>query len=263
MQEYFNKILDSISKSNACASATVVAVVGSSPRKVGARMVVFSDGSTWGTIGGGALEKVVIDDARDALRHHRSILKEYPLDKRSGMQVCGGSVSIFIETLEPQKTLVIFGGGHIGLALSVVAKLLHFNVVIVDNRKAFANKERFPHADKVLCCDYAKAFKTIAADHRTFIVIVTHGHAFDAVCLEGALKAEPAYIGMIGSEQKIKHVFNALLKKGFMRSQLRKVHTPVGLEIGAETPEEIAVSIAAQLVQVLREGSLRQEVLCR
>jgi xanthine dehydrogenase accessory factor len=253
MESLFNKILATIKDNSACALATVVASRGSAPRKIGAKMIVFGDGSIQGTIGGGGLEKLVIVDAQKALRQKSSFLKEYPLDKKSGLQICGGKVSIFIETLAPKKRLVIAGAGHIGLALSFLAKLLGFDVVIVDNRRAFANKERFPHADKVICDGYAKAFKRIPADENTYIVIVTHGHAFDTECLEAALHTRAGYIGMIGSTIKIKHVYGVLMKKGIKKSALKKVHAPIGLEIGAETPEEIAIAIAAQLVETLRK----------
>lgn len=249
MEELFNKILGSMKKNNTCAVATVVSSRGSAPRKIGAKMVVFGDGSIEGSIGGGGLEKLVMADAREALKRGRSFLKSYSLDRRSGLQVCGGKVSIFIETVVPDKRLVIAGAGHIGLALSLIAKLLGFNVVIVDNRRDFARKERFPHADRVIRGPYQEAIKKIRPDKNTSIVIVTHGHAYDADSLEAALKTPAGYIGMIGSAAKIDFVFKTLLKKGFKQAELRKVHSPVGLKIGAQTPAEIAVAIAAQLIQ--------------
>jgi len=252
MEALFNRILQTIKSDSRCAVATVVSSQGSSPRKIGAKMVIFKDGSIVGTIGGGGLEKVVIADALKSIRHQKSFLKDYPLDKSSGLQICGGKVSIFVEAVAPQKKLVICGAGHIGLNLSFMAKLLDFDVIIVDNRRAFANKERFPHADKIFCGAYKEFFRKIAPDKNTYVVIVTHGHMFDAECLEAALKSRAGYIGMIGSDAKIKNVFNGLLRKGFKRKELSRVYSPVGLDIGAETPQEIAVAIAAQLVKVLR-----------
>lgn len=250
MDALFNKILDTIKQNRACVSATVVASFGSSPRKIGAKMVVFGDGEIEGTIGGGALEKAVIADALVALKRRKSFLKEYLLDRRSGLQACGGKVSIFIDVLEPSLKLMICGAGHIGLALSLIAKLLNFTVVVVDNRRAFANEDRFPHADQIICGPYVKAFKKVAPDQNTYVVIVTHGHLHDAECLEAALKSEAGYIGMIGSRLKIKHIFSQFLKKGFRRNQLDQLHSPVGLDIGAQTPEEIAVAIAAEMIKV-------------
>jgi xanthine dehydrogenase accessory factor len=212
-------------------------------------MAIYKDGSIDGTIGGGGLEKSVIADGLGTFKRKKPLLKTYLLDQRSGLQVCGGKVSIFFESLEPDKKVVICGAGHIGLALSFVAKLLQFNVTIIDNRRAFANSQRFPHADTVMCAPYVQALRKAELDKNTFVVIATHGHLFDQACLEAALKTQAGYIGMIGSRKKIKYVFDILKKKGFKKAQLDKVHTPVGLDIGAETPEEIAVAIAAQLVQ--------------
>lgn len=252
MEPLFNKILETIQKDGGCVVATVVASQGSSPRKIGAKMVISKDGSILGTVGGGALEKLVMDDARRALRQEKSFLKSYPLDKKSGLQTCGGRVSIFFEVIRPARRLVIAGGGHIGLALSFMGKLLGFDVVLIDNRRAFASKKRFFHADQIICDSYQKAIKRIASDKNTYIVIVTHGHLYDQECLEASLRSAAGYIGMIGSAIKIRNIFDALLKKGFKSRAFKRVYTPVGLDIGAETPEEIAVAIAAQLVQVCR-----------
>ncbi|HQP91489.1 MAG TPA: XdhC/CoxI family protein [Candidatus Omnitrophota bacterium] len=249
MEILYNKILDIISADNGCIVTTVISSSGSSPRKVGAKMIVSKDGSICGTIGGGALEKTIIKDALDALKRKRTCLKTYSLNRGDGLQVCGGKVDIFFEIVEAQKKLVIMGAGHIGLALSFIGKLLGYNVVIIDNRSDFANRKRFPHVDKIVCSSYSKAFKDINVDFRTAIVIVTHGHLNDEECLQRALKTGAGYVGMIGSRSKIKLLFNNLLKKGFKKTDLQKVHSPIGLDIGAETPEEIAVAIAAELVQ--------------
>lgn len=254
METLFNKILEVLRRQESCATATIVASRGSCPRKIGAKMVVHADGSVEGTIGGGGLEKLVTSDALAALRRKRSFLKEYPLHKSSGLQVCGGAVSVFIEVLEPARTLVICGAGHIGLSLSVIGKLLGFRVVVVDNRREFADKKRFPHADEVIRGKYPAVLRPARLDKSAFVVIVTHAHLHDTECLRAALKTGASYIGMIGSSTKIALVFKQLEKEGVSRKRLNEVHTPVGLKIGAETPEEIAVSIAAELVQVYRKG---------
>jgi xanthine dehydrogenase accessory factor len=255
MEPLFNKILETIQKNNGCVVATVVASRGSSPRKLGAKMVISKDGSIFGTIGGGALEKLVMDDGRKAFAQGKSFLKSYSLDKKSGLQICGGRVSIFFEVVRPARRLVIAGGGHIGLALSFMGKLLGFDIVLIDNRRAFASKQRFFHADQIICDSYQKALKRVAPDKNTYIVIVTHGHLYDQECLEASLKSSAGYIGMIGSAIKIRNIFDALLKKGFKSQSFKRVYSPVGLDIGAETPEEIAVAIVAQLVQVYREDT--------
>jgi xanthine dehydrogenase accessory factor len=253
MEDLFKKILKVLGQGQPCVVATIVDSVGSAPRKVGARMMVSPDGSIAGTVGGGSLEKLVIADALQAQKRKKSFLKTYPLDKKSGLGVCGGKVSVFIECLEPAKKLVICGAGHIGLALSFVAKMLGFSVTVVDHRRDFAHSDRFPHVDKILCAPYTSALKKTEIGPDTFIVIVTHGHVFDEVCLTAALKTQPGYVGMIGSRKKIRFIFDRLKKKGFEASVLRSVHTPVGLDIGAETPEEIAVAIAAEMIKISKE----------
>jgi xanthine dehydrogenase accessory factor len=251
--EFFNHILQALERNQACVAATVVACGGSAPRHIGAKMVVSSEGLVAGTTGGGALEKRVLNDAICALRRKKSYLKTYSLNKKDGLQVCGGRVSIFIEVIAPQETLVICGGGHIGLALSGIAKLLRFRVVVFDNRRAFANAKRFSHADQVVCGAYPELLGKFPADAKTSIVIVTHGHVHDAACLEAALKTKAGYIGMIGSKTKIEFVFKDLKIKGFAAKRLEQVHAPIGLDIGAETPEEIAVAIAAEMIQVSKK----------
>ena len=252
MQTIFNRILEALEGDQECAVATVVATHGSVPRDVGAKMLIFKDGSTEGTIGGGSLEQRVIADAKVALKRKQSFSKDYPLDKKSGFQVCGGKVTVFIDALSPSKQLVICGAGHIGLALSFMAKLLGFHVTIVDNRRSFANKERFPHADRIICKNYPKGLKKLFLNKNTLVVIVTHQHQHDQECLEVVLRRDAAYVGMIGSRAKIKHNFGLLLKKGFTKKELAKIHAPIGLDIGAESPEEIAVAIAGELIKISR-----------
>jgi xanthine dehydrogenase accessory factor len=148
--------------------------------------------------------------------------------------------------------LVIAGGGHIGLGLSLIAKLLGYEVIIVDNRREFSDKIRFPHVDRVICGRYEKVLPKLAMDAKTAIVIVTHGHLHDASVLAAALASEAGYIGMIGSRRKIRHIFGQMRRKGFSSRRLKDVYTPIGLDIGAETPEEIAVAIAAELIKISR-----------
>jgi len=249
METLFNRILGEVRKGNASVVVTVVDSLGSTPRKIGAKMCVFADGRSEGTIGGGALEKTALEEARQALRKRVSYLKSYSLDRASGLQACGGRVALFFDVVKPRHRLVICGGGHIGLALSYLGKLLDFDVTVVDYRRAFADKARFGHVDRVVCKPYRSALRPLAKERDTFVVIVTHGHVFDAICCAEALKTPSRYIGMIGSRKKIATVFADLRKRGFTQKDLRRIVTPVGLDIGAESPAEIAVAIAAQLVQ--------------
>jgi xanthine dehydrogenase accessory factor len=254
MHEIINKILEISRQGRSCVVATVVASSGSSPRKIGARMLVCEDAATFGTVGGGGLEKLAISDALVALKKKTSFFKSYSLKKGDGLQVCGGEVSIYYDVVSPRRHLVIAGGGHIGLSLSLIAKLLGYEVTLVDNRKEYASRSRFPHADHVICGRYETALPKAAVDQTTAIVIVTHGHLHDAVALRFALKSRAAYIGMIGSRAKIAHVFGQMRRLGFSPARLKRVHTPIGLDIGAESPEEIAVAIAAELIQEYRQA---------
>jgi len=249
MEDVFKTILVELAKGRPGVVVTVVASHGSTPRKVGVKMCVFADGRFEGTIGGGALEKLALEDARRALKKKASFLKSYPLNKEAGLQVCGGAVDLFFDVVVPARRLVICGGGHIGLALSYMGKLLDFEVTVLDHRRAFCNTKRFAHADHVVCRPYRAALGPLARDKDTFVVIVTHGHAFDEVCCAEALKTPSRYIGMIGSRKKIATVFANLRKQGFSKKDLGRIVSPVGLDIGAESPAEIAVAIAAQLVE--------------
>jgi len=252
MEPLFNSILDEVGKGNAGVVVTVVASRGSTPRKVGTKMAVFADGRAQGTIGG-ALEKAALEDARRALKNKTSYLKSYRLDRASGLQACGGRVDLFFDVVRPRHRLVICGGGHVGLALSYLGKLLDFDVVVLDHRREFADKKRFAHADRVLCAPYRSALRPLVTDKDTFVVIVTHGHVFDAVCCAEALKTPSRYIGMIGSRKKIAAVFADLRKRGFSKKDLGRIVSPVGLAIGAESPAEIAVAIAGQLIERKRK----------
>ncbi len=254
MHEIINRILEISRRGRSCVVATVVASSGSSPRKIGARMLVCDDAAAFGTVGGGGLEKLAIGDALAALKKKTSFLKTYSLKKGDGLQVCGGEVSIYYDVVSPRRHLVIAGGGHIGMSLSLIAKLLGYEVTIVDNRKEYASRNRFPHADHVICGRYEVALPKAAVDETTAIVIVTHGHLHDAVALRLALKSKAGYIGMIGSRAKIAHIFSQMRRLGFSPARLKQVHTPIGLDIGAESPEEIAVAIAAELIKEYRQA---------
>ena len=234
--------------------ATVVGVKGSAPRHVGAKMLVLGDGTIEGTIGGGELERRVIDEAMRDRRLDEPRLTTFVLDGKRSLQVCGGQVDVFFEPVVPSKRIVIAGGGHIGLALSVVVKLLNYQVIVLDHRRDFVSRSRFPHADQLICRSYASGMRSISPDETTAVVIVTHGHAHDEVCLEAALRSQAGYIGMIGSRSKKKMIWERMRKKGFSSADLGRVHTPVGLDIGAETPAQIAVSIAAELIRVWDQG---------
>jgi xanthine dehydrogenase accessory factor len=167
--------------------------------------------------------------------------------------ICGGVLDIYIEPIIPSPTVFIFGGGHISLFVSKISAMAGFEVAVIDDRTEFANTERFPEAEQVIAGTFSLTFPQLKVNRSSYLVIVTRGHAGDQEVLEWALSTEARYIGMIGSKKKIRTIYQNLEKKGIAQEQMQRVFAPIGLEIGALTPEEIAVSIVAQLIQVRRE----------
>ncbi|MDA8229652.1 MAG: XdhC family protein [Desulfitobacterium hafniense] len=166
-----------------------------------------------------------------------------------------GSVKIFLDPILPQARLLILGGGHIAVPLAEMGKLLEFQVSVVDDRPSFANSARFQQVNQVLCQDFETAIREFAFDANTYIIIVTRGHRHDKTCLAEVLKkTKPAYIGMIGSRRKVAALFEDLREDGFSEAELKSVHAPIGLDIGAQTPAEISVSIMAEIIMVRRFG---------
>ena len=216
-------------------------------------MLVRNDGSILGTIGGGSLEEQAIEEAAVAMSTGKTKRVSYRLEEgqETGM-VCGGTLEIFVEPILATPTLFIFGAGHIALALAKMAKLVGFKIVIIDDRPEFATQERFPEAEQTLAIGYAGAFSKLSVNTSDCVVIITHAHEGDEVVLEGALNTDAKYIGMIGSQKKNEVVFAHLRSKGVSQEVLDKVYTPIGLKISAQTPEEIAVSILAEIIQVRR-----------
>lgn len=229
--------------------AMVVESKGSAPRRAGARMLIKCDGSTEGTVGGGAVEKRVLEEAEKLLRSGGTTLLHYDLGEDLGMS-CGGKMTIFLETLVPIDQLIVFGAGHIGRALVSLCKMLDFHISIIDNRPDFANKERLPSADTIIVKDYDQALKGLDFSDTTFIVIVTHRHLHDQEIIEYCIRQPFAYLGMIGSKKKVQSSIAQLREKAIDEGLINRIHAPIGLDIGAESPEEIAISIAAELVAV-------------
>lgn len=230
------------------ALVSVVEVTGSAPQISGAKMIVFNDKTIEGTVGGGKVEKQAIDDAAEFIKRKNKGLKEYALDKSAGM-LCGGKMKLFFETFKPEKKLVIAGGGHIGLALYQIALVLGFNVTIIDNRKAYANKKRFPNAT-TKSGDYERLLAKEPIDNNTYIAIATYGHVFDLAALRAVVKSKAKYIGMIGSQNKVREHFAILVKEGVKKKVLQNIYAPIGLKLGGSSPAEIALAILAQMQAV-------------
>jgi xanthine dehydrogenase accessory factor len=239
------------------ALVTIVSTAGSTPREEGAKMLVRADGSILGSIGGGGLEARVCELAAKVMRKGKPERFKLGLTEEEGRgmgMICGGDMEVFIEPVLSPPTLYLFGGGHMSLPVAKIARLLNLRVTVVDDREEFANRKRFPEADTIIVQNFDKVFPGLDIKQKDFIVVITREHRFDQVVLEQALSTPAGYIGMLGSKTKNQAVFSNLLAKGIPQKQLDRVHAPIGLRIGAETPEEIAVSILAEIIQVRRAG---------
>jgi xanthine dehydrogenase accessory factor len=238
------------------ALATIVHTNGSIPSYESSRMLVREDGSIAGTIGGGCVEAEVWAAAKEAMQNEQPRKMTFNLNHDAAYDtglICGGTLEIFVEPILPQPILYIFGGGHISLAVARAAGAAGFGIGVVDDRGSFANAERFPMAQQ-LYTSYEEAFAKIQPNASSYLLIVTRGHKDDMRVLAWAARTEARYIGMIGSKRKVLSVYQALEREGFSLSEFERVHAPVGLDIGALAPEEIAISIAAELIAIRRNA---------
>lgn len=236
------------------ALATIVFTNGSIPSYESSRMLVREDGSIAGTIGGGCVEAEVWAAAKEVMNAEAPRKMTFNLNNEANYDnglICGGTLEIFVEPILPQPVLYIFGGGHVSIALANAASTAGFAVGVIDDRESFANRERFPMAQEIYT-SFEEAFSKIEPTAATYMVIVTRGHKDDMRVLGWAVGTSPRYIGMIGSKRKVLSVYRALEKDGVAPERFVGVHAPVGLDIGALTPEEIAISITAELIAIRR-----------
>jgi xanthine dehydrogenase accessory factor len=232
--------------------ATVVTADGSTPRGPGAKMIVYADGRTLGTVGGGAVESRVIERAR-ALAGERTgprdpVLLSFDLGPDLAM-ACGGRMEVLLEPVAAAARAVVIGGGHCGQAIAALARQAGFRVTVVDDREDIVTAERFPGAERRVIGG-VESLGALGIDAESFVVVVTRGHRFDQEWLKAVLPLGPRYLGMIGSENKVRSSFADLARDGVPAAALERVHAPVGLDIGAETPDEIAVSVVAEMIAV-------------
>ncbi|HLK34873.1 MAG TPA: XdhC/CoxI family protein [Terriglobales bacterium] len=239
------------------AVATIVSVRGSIPSFRTAKMLVRDDGSIVGTIGGGCVEADVWQAAREVMEEEKPRTLTFNLNQNpkydTGL-VCGGTLDIFIEPVLPVPVLYLFGAGHVAVNLYKVAHNAGFDVIVVDDRETYANRERFPEAREIYSEDFDQTMAKLAPNESAYIVIVTRGHRDDMRVLRWAVQTPARYIGMIGSKRKVIAIYRELEKEGLSPELFDRVHSPVGLDIGAVTPEEIAVSITAELIALRRHS---------
>ena len=252
MDDVSEALIDVLQNNKPAALATVVKTRGASPRNAGAKMLVYPDGSIVGTVGGGEMEMQVIAAAKEAIANGQPRYLDMTLsnEQRGDPLICGGEMEIFVEPLLTAPTLVIVGAGHIGAAVAQLAKMLGFRIVVLDDRPDFVTPENFPQADERIAGDIVAKIRDVAITPQTYVVLVTRAHTLDAQLLGAMVEKPAAYIGMLGSQRRVITVMETLKKQGVSEAALARVHAPIGIEIHAETPTEIAVSIMAEIIQV-------------
>lgn len=234
------------------ALATIVECRGSSPQKQGAKMLIRDDGTIMGTLGGGCLEADVVQAAIMAMKDQEPRTLPFSLTEKDGGLVCGGNLLVYVEPVVPEPHLVILGAGHVGKALARLARSTGFRVTVMDDRVQFANADNIPDANELVVGDFTKACGKIAISEATYIVVATRGHNHDLDAVQSALRTNAGYIGLMGSRRKKALLQHALADQGFTKDEISRVIIPIGIEIGSVTPEEIAISIMAQIIQKRR-----------
>ena len=254
-QEVFAALGEALARAEDVALGTLVSPNGSTPQRVGVKMLVYADGRTVGTIGGGCYENDAFWKAREALTSRKAARVKYELDddfaQENGL-VCGGQMEVFIEPIEPSPAVYVIGAGHVGYYLAKFAHEAGFLVHVVDDREAFANRERFPTAAEVVVEDVPAWLAAATLPPSSYVVIVTRGHRHDLDALRAVVQRDLRYVGLIGSRAKVARVYEQLAEEGVDPERFAHVHAPIGLDLGAVTPQEIAVSILAELIAVRR-----------
>jgi xanthine dehydrogenase accessory factor len=252
-QEVFAALNEALQRGEEVALVTITSSTGSTPQRVGAKMLVYADGRTVGTIGGGCYENEAFWKAREAIKERKPVTMKFELNddfaQETGL-VCGGQMEVFVEPVEPSPELYVFGAGHVGYFVARMAYEVGFKVHVIDDREKFASTERFGEGIDVIVDNIPGWIAAHALPPTSYAVIVTRGHTYDLDTLR-ALTANPLrYLGLIGSKAKVKRIYDHLIEEGLSPDLLKGVHAPIGLDIGAITPQEIAVSIVAELVAV-------------
>jgi len=233
-------------KGGSAILVTLISLDGAFPKGEGSKALMKTSGEKIGFLSGGLeLERKILGEGEKSLKERKPKIL---VSSDEGIKT-----EILLEPVFSEPTVYLFGGGHVSEQVAPLAKRVHFKVVVIDDREMFANQERFPEADEVIVSEFEKCFDQLNIDDSSYIVIVTRGHLYDGFVLEQAVKSDARYIGMIGSKKKIRTLYQNLMQKGMTKETLGRVHAPIGIDINSETPEEIAVSIVAQLIKVRGE----------
>ncbi len=257
MENIFEAIAGLQKTGTAAALAIVIRTEGSVPRKSGTKMIIFGDGKITGTLGGGDLENRVIEQALETIHTGVPRTVSFTLDMEKGKldMMCGGTVEVYIEPILPSEKLIIFGAGHITRSLAPMMKKIGFHVSVVDDSPNFLKKEYFPDIEDVHIEDMEVFAESVSSDPKTYIIVLSRGFSRDKAILGQLLRKEFRYLGMIGSQRKIESMVTELKKEGIPEKIFSMLKSPVGLDIGAETPEEIAISIAGEILAI-KKGKL-------
>ncbi len=246
-KQLLNKLLASVTSNESVALITVVEATGPYANALGNRALVWLDKEPVGELALGPLEKRILHDARQCLATRRPQLLSY--------QEAEAVLKLFVEVQRRPPTLIIVGAGHVAQPLAQLAQMIEFEVVVLDDRPSFANKQRFPMADRVLAQPFRETLRAWPIDNDTYIVLVTRGHSHDVECLLEVIDSPARYIGMIGSKRRVNAVFELLEKeKGIDPANFDRIYAPIGLDIGAENPVEIGIAIIAEIIKVYRGG---------
>ena len=255
--DVYEELVEARRSGQKCAVATIVEVAGSIPSFQSAKMLIRQDGTMVGTIGGGCTEAEVWQAARDVIETEQPRMLQFNLGQEAAYDnglICGGQLNVYVEPVLPVPNALIFGAGHISKSLSKVATLAGFATTVIDNRDSYANRERFPEASEVIAGEYEDVFGSLPRNDATYAIIVTRGHKDDMRVLRWAVEQPLRYVGMIGSKRKTLEVAKHLRKEGIALEKLARIHAPMGLDIGAVTPEEIAVAVVAEMIRRRRNS---------
>jgi xanthine dehydrogenase accessory factor len=256
-QDIFRAVIDAQTNGQSAALATVIRAQGSLPRHVGSKMLVLPDGHIVGTVGGGAMEAKVIAEAKTVIASSESKIVTYTLNDiaKGDPGICGGTVEIFIEPLVTPPVLLVIGCGHVGKALAELGKWMQYRVIVTDDRAEYCNPAYIPNMDEYIVAPPSQVTQRVTLTPRTYVCAVTRGLPVDIELFPPLLTADIPYLGLIGSRRRWSITIKALEERGFSREQIAKVHAPIGLELNAETPHEIAVSIMAEITMLRRGGT--------
>lgn len=252
MEDLFEKMAELRRTGKPAALLIVTKTQGSVPRRAGAKMIVFKDGTTIGTMGGGDLEKKAIEEAVETIQEGKPRVISFTLDMEKGKldMMCGGQLEVYIEPVLPEEKVIIFGAGHITRSLASLMKGIGFKVTVVDDSSDLLQKDKFPGIEDLILTDMEQFARDLPSDFRTYIVLLSRGFSRDKEILNHLILKDFKYIGMIGSMRKIMTIKEDLRKRGVSEETFLKLKAPIGLDIGGETPEEIAISIAAEIIAV-------------